>query len=79
MVYMHIHCPAVTGFRNVNGLGLLFVGYLRTLLNSVALVHKRTIPTERPRLVGEVSANLLRVEDVAWSAQRIPTDIRDLA
>jgi hypothetical protein len=26
-------------------------------LNSVALVHKRTIPTERPRLVGEISAN----------------------
>jgi hypothetical protein len=25
--------------------------------NSVALVHKRTIPTERPPLVGEVSAN----------------------
>jgi hypothetical protein len=27
-------------------------------LNSVALVRKRTIPTERPPLVGEVSANL---------------------
>jgi hypothetical protein len=26
-------------------------------LNSVALVIKRTIPTERPPLVGEVSAN----------------------
>jgi hypothetical protein len=26
--------------------------------NSVALVHKRTTWTERPRLVGEVSANL---------------------
>jgi hypothetical protein len=25
--------------------------------NSVALVPKRTIPTERPQLVGEVSAN----------------------
>jgi hypothetical protein len=29
-------------------------------LNSVALVHKKTIPTERPPLVGEVSANLCR-------------------
>jgi hypothetical protein len=28
-----------------------------TKLNSVALVRKRTIPTERPPLVGEVSAN----------------------
>jgi hypothetical protein len=27
-------------------------------LNSVALVRKRTIPTERPPIVGEVSANL---------------------
>jgi hypothetical protein len=26
-------------------------------LNSVALVRERTIPTERPPLVGEVSAN----------------------
>jgi hypothetical protein len=26
-------------------------------LNSVALVHKGTVPTERPLLVGEVSAN----------------------
>jgi hypothetical protein len=26
-------------------------------LNSVALVRKRTTPTERPPLVGEVSAN----------------------
>jgi hypothetical protein len=29
-----------------------------TKLNSVAVVRKRTIPTERPPLVGEVSANL---------------------
>jgi hypothetical protein len=41
----------------------------------VALVRKRTIPTERPPLVGEVSANLLPVEGVAWSAQRIPTAV----
>jgi hypothetical protein len=27
-------------------------------LNSVAVVRKRTIPTDRPPLVGEVSANL---------------------
>jgi hypothetical protein len=35
---------------------------------SVALVRKQTIPTERPPRVGEVSANFLRVEGVAWSA-----------
>jgi hypothetical protein len=38
-------------------------------LNSVALVRERTLPTERPPLVGEV----LRIEGVAWSVQRIPT------
>jgi hypothetical protein len=41
---------------------------------SVALARKRTRPTERPLLVGEVSANL-RLEGVAWSAQRIPTAV----
>ena len=30
--------------------------------NSVALVRTRTIPTERPPPVGEVSANFLRIE-----------------
>jgi hypothetical protein len=29
-------------------------------LNSVAVVRKRTIPTERPPLVGEVSVKLCR-------------------
>jgi hypothetical protein len=41
----------------------------------VAVVHKRTIPTERPPLVGEVKCQPLRVEGVAWSAQRIPTAV----
>jgi hypothetical protein len=41
----------------------------------VALVRKRTIPTERPPLVGEVSANFSGLEGVAWSAQRIPTTV----
>jgi hypothetical protein len=36
------------------------------------LVRKQTIPTERPPLVGEVSANFLRIKGVAWSAQRVP-------
>jgi hypothetical protein len=41
----------------------------------MALVHKRTMLTERPPLVGEVSANILRIEGVAWSAQRILTAV----
>jgi hypothetical protein len=35
---------------------------LKTTLNSVALVRERTIPTELPALVGEVSAQLLWIE-----------------
>jgi hypothetical protein len=38
----------------------------------MALVRERTIPTKRPPLVGEFSANFLQIEGVAWSAQRIP-------
>ena len=44
-------------------------------LNSVALVRERTIPTERPPPVGEVSANFLRIEGITWSAQRFPTAV----
>jgi hypothetical protein len=40
--------------------------------NSVTLVRERTIPIERPSLVGEVSANFCGLRDVAWSVQRIP-------
>jgi hypothetical protein len=37
------------------------------------LVRKRTIRIERPQLVGEVSANFLRIEDVtSWLVQRVP-------
>jgi hypothetical protein len=41
----------------------------------MALVRKRTISTERLPLVGEVSANFLRTEGIAWSVQRIPTAV----
>jgi hypothetical protein len=44
-------------------------------LNSVALVRKRIIPTERPPLVGDVKFQLLRIEGVVWSAQRVPTAV----
>jgi hypothetical protein len=39
-----------------------------SIKNSVASVRKRTIPTERPSLVSEVSANFLRIEDATWLA-----------
>jgi hypothetical protein len=42
---------------------------------SMALVHERTIPTERLQLVSEASANFLWLEGVGWSARRIPTAV----
>jgi hypothetical protein len=41
----------------------------------MTLVRKQTIPTERPPLIGEVSAYFCGIEGVASSAQRIPTAI----
>jgi hypothetical protein len=43
--------------------------------NSMVWVHERTIPIERPPLVGEVIANFLRIEGATWSAWRIPTAV----
>jgi hypothetical protein len=40
--------------------------------DSVTLVRERTIPTERPQHVGDVSANVCG-QSIALSAQRIPT------
>ena len=37
---------------------IIVVLITKTKLNSVALVRERTIPTERPPPVGEVSANI---------------------
>jgi hypothetical protein len=42
------------------------------LTNSVASVRERTIPTERPPLVGEVRAKFCGYRGVAWSVWRIP-------
>jgi hypothetical protein len=33
-----------------------------------ACVRERTIPTKRPQLIGEDSANVLRIEGETWSA-----------
>jgi hypothetical protein len=59
-----------------------FTFWLRiTWLSSVTRLHAfhasdgLFLPTERPPLVGEFSANFLRIEGVAWSAQRIPTAV----
>jgi hypothetical protein len=38
----------------------------------MVLVRERTIPAVRQSLFGEVSAKLLWIEGVAWSARRIP-------
>jgi hypothetical protein len=41
-------------------------------LNSVAVVRKRTIPTERPPLVGEVSANFCRYRVLRGQLNEFP-------
>jgi hypothetical protein len=41
-------------------------------VNSVALVRERTIPTEWPPLVGEVSARFCGLRGVTRSTQRVP-------
>jgi hypothetical protein len=46
--------------------------------NSVALFRKRTIPTERPTLVGKVGSSFIRIESVARSAHRFPTAVNFL-
>jgi len=40
----------------------VFLVFIYKQTNSVALVRTRTIPTERPPPVGEVSANFVRIE-----------------
>jgi hypothetical protein len=52
-----------TDFKDVSGM-------IKRIKNSVAF---SSVQTERPPLVGEVSANFLRIEGVTWSAQRIRT------
>jgi hypothetical protein len=59
------------------GLHLLIHSLLKTVLNalktnSVAVVRKRTIPTERPPLVGEVSANLCRYKVLRGQRNEFP-------
>jgi hypothetical protein len=43
--------------------------------NSVALMREKTILTERPPLVGEISANFCEYRGVVWSARSISTAV----
>jgi len=47
----------ISGIEVFNHLPQYIKALTKTKLNSVALVRERTIPTERPPPVGEVSAN----------------------
>ena len=70
---MLMYCSSIwvnnlNGFKNTRSAGDVYrynnidnsICYAKTKVNSVALVRERTIPTERPPPVDEVSANLLR-------------------
>jgi hypothetical protein len=45
------------------------------MLTNQTPVREQTIPSERPPLVGEVNANILRLEGIAWSARRTPSSL----
>jgi hypothetical protein len=52
------YCSTATGKCNQSEAATETIPHCTlTKLNFVALVHKRTIPTELPPLVGDVSAN----------------------
>jgi hypothetical protein len=54
--------------KNPKGKRTMWKIYRQKKKNSTVWVRERTIPTERPPPVGEVIANLLRIEDATWSA-----------
>ena len=54
---------------------LMYSSEHKLKLNSVALVRERTIPTERPPPVGEVSANFLRLEGCHVVSATVPTAV----
>jgi hypothetical protein len=58
--------------KTQDGLKLYGTHQLLAYANSVALVREQTIPTERPPLVGEVSADFYGYRGVAWLVRRIP-------
>jgi hypothetical protein len=63
-----------TNYKDFNGIHMLHKkgetqNQTKLKLNSMVWVRKRTIPTERPRLVGEVIAN--------FCGQRVPRGQRD--
>jgi hypothetical protein len=60
---------------SLNITSMRFYKFIRKQTNSVALVSARTIPTERPPPVGEVSSNFCGYRGVTWLAQRIPTAV----
>jgi hypothetical protein len=67
----------VTDYRHFSELNRIITTINTNLKKqkTVASVRKQTIPTDRPPLVGEVSANFLRREGATWSAGRIPTAV----
>jgi hypothetical protein len=68
-----VHLPYIKVYRWQRKLPVMVI-HKHTLSLSMALIRERTMPTERPPLVGElVPTFFLRIEVVAWSAQRIPT------
>jgi hypothetical protein len=66
------HMPPSSGSSKPSEITFGMPPAFALVTNSVALVRERTIPTERPPLVGEVSVNSWGKRGVAWSVRRIP-------
>jgi hypothetical protein len=63
-----MNSPRATRMCKTNRNELIKIIIIIITNNSMALVRERTISTERPPLVGEISANILQIEGAMWSA-----------
>jgi hypothetical protein len=71
--------PSSTRYRHrfscCKGHWVMTVDSAPQYIYSTALVRERTIPTERPPPVSEVSADFCGWRGVTWSVQRVPTAV----
>jgi hypothetical protein len=62
--------------RDKQGLGFMILDLILLCIffyfNSMALVHERTIPTLRPPLINEVTANFLLIEGCCVVSAAVP-------
>jgi hypothetical protein len=65
----------ISTLRQMNQVYTTTCSFSQLKKNSMVWVCKRTTPTERPPVVGEVIANFLQIEGATWSTWRIPKPV----